>query len=231
MIPTPPHRHASARCDRIPFFCTAFALLCALFLSACGAKGSSPYTPQSESGRNPIEAERLNREAAAHLSSNPKLAESLVRRALAHDLYCGPAHNNLGVLLLQEGRLYEAAAEFEWARKLIPGNPEPRLNLALALDRAGRRGDAIVACRAALEIAPDHIPAMQHLASMQLRAGTADNETRAMLTRIAEAGESEAWRLWAREQSLRLESRDSSPRGQLRPPADARPAGPDATAL
>lgn len=56
-------------------------------------------------------------------------AERLFRSALAADPYCGPAHNDLGVVYLKGGQLYEAAAEFDWARKLMPGHPDPRLNL------------------------------------------------------------------------------------------------------
>jgi hypothetical protein len=49
--------------------------------------------------------------------------------ALSADLFFGLAHNNLGVLYLKEDKLYEAANEFEWARKLMPGHPDPRMNL------------------------------------------------------------------------------------------------------
>ena len=33
-------------------------------------------------------------------------------------------HGNLGVLYLNRGELYEAASEFEWARRLLPGHPD-----------------------------------------------------------------------------------------------------------
>jgi len=48
-------------------------------------------------------------------------AETLLRRALTADLYHGPAHNNLGVLYLTQGKLFEAAGEFEWARGELAG--------------------------------------------------------------------------------------------------------------
>lgn len=52
-------------------------------------------------------------------------------------MFNGPAHNNLGVLFLERGQLCKAANEFEWTRKLLPGHPDPRVNLALTLERAG----------------------------------------------------------------------------------------------
>ena len=38
----------------------------------------------------------------AVIASDPAKAESLLREALGYDLYHGAAHNNLGVLLLNE---------------------------------------------------------------------------------------------------------------------------------
>lgn len=40
------------------------------------------------------------------------------------------------------GWLHKAASEFEWARKLMPGYPDPRLNLAMTLEEAGRIDEA-----------------------------------------------------------------------------------------
>jgi Tfp pilus assembly protein PilF len=117
------------------------ALLCAaLALVACRATPAGPYTPPAASSRNSTEAERLNRLAADLIEGDPVEAEKLLREALTKDLYCGPAHNNLGVLYLKEEKLYEAANEFEWAKKLMPGHPDPRVNLALVLERAGKIG-------------------------------------------------------------------------------------------
>ena len=70
----------------------------------------------------------------------------------------GPARNNLGVLLLKQGRLYDAASEFEWARKLMPGHPDPRLNLGLTLEQAGRLDGTLDLYATALEVHPDHVP-------------------------------------------------------------------------
>jgi len=101
---------------------------------------SDSYQPASETARNPLEAQRLTAEAASIMQDDPTRAESILRQALAADLFHGPAHNNLGVLMLNSSppRLYEAAHEFEWAGKLMPGHPDPRHNLAMTLEAAAQ---------------------------------------------------------------------------------------------
>jgi len=131
---------------------------------ACRSTPVGPYLPPTEVVRETTKAEKLSREAADLIESNPEKAEALLREALTADLFYGPAHNNLGVVFLKQERLYEAAQEFEWARKLLPGNPDPRLNLALVMETAGRFDDAFEAYEAALAVAPEHVPTLQGLA-------------------------------------------------------------------
>jgi tetratricopeptide (TPR) repeat protein len=168
---------------------------------ASSGRGSSPYTPLGEADRNTAEAERLTREAAEIMEKNPAKAEKLLREALAKDLYHGPAHNNLGVLFLARGDLYGAASEFEWSRKLMPGHPDPRINLALTLERAGRIDEAMRNYAAAMEVYPDHIGAMQGLVRLQVRHQRSDDKTAAMLAEIALRGENEQWRAWAQRKA------------------------------
>ena len=137
------------------------------------------------------------------IESEPEKAEALLHEALTADLYHGPAHNNLGVLYLKQGRLYEAAHEFEWARKLMPGHPDPRMNLAFTLEQAGRFDEALVTYTTALEVYPNHIPTMQALARLQLRHDLSDEHTRGYLEEIALRGQAAEWRNWARQQMLR----------------------------
>lgn len=170
----------------------------ALALGACASRPPGPYEPHAESRRDPTRAERLSRESADHIDSDPAHAEALLRRALSLDLYCGPAHNNLGLIHLTRGELYDAASEFEWARKLMPGHPDPRLNLALTLHRAGKSGEALAAARAALEVRPDYVPAKQALALLLVRAGARTDEGDRLLDDISLAGDTPRWRSWAR---------------------------------
>ena len=132
--------------------------------SGCATARHGPYETPQAIHRNPLKAQRLTQKAAELIQCDPTAAEQLLREALTADLYHGPAHNNLGVLYLNQGKLYEAANEFEWAGKLMPGHPDPRMNLALTLERAGRIDEAADAYATSLEAYPNHIPSIQALA-------------------------------------------------------------------
>ncbi len=159
---------------------------------------SSPYAAQPEAQRDPRHADELNARAADLIERDPPKAESLLREALAADLYHGPAHNNLGALYLAQGKLYEAAGEFEWARKLLPGHPDPRMNLALTLEKAGRTDEALATYETALEVYPQHLPSMQALARLRVRAGRTGERTDELLKEVAFKSEDARWRDWAR---------------------------------
>ncbi len=198
-----------------PFLALVFLLLAAApapLGCASSRGGSGPYATQSEQSRDPAAAQRLSLEAAAILEAPGPLgpedyarAEGLLRQALTADLYHGPAHNNLGIVYLKQSppKLYEAAGEFEWARKLLPGHPDPRLNLALTMERAGRVDEAIANCRTALEVYPDHLASMQQLARLQVKHAKADAETPRLLSEIALRGSTPKWQEWARREMLR----------------------------
>lgn len=171
-------------------------------MPACSAQRSGPYNAANPDRRDTAAAERLTREAADLIGSDPAKAEKLLRDALTADLFHGPAHNNLGVLFLEAGQLYEAANEFEWARKLMPGHPDPRLNLGLVLERGGRIDEAIDTYRTALAVAPNHLPAIQALTRCQIRHDRQAEDMIPHLEYIGMNGTSE-WRDWARRQVLR----------------------------
>jgi Tfp pilus assembly protein PilF len=173
-----------------------------LMLSAgcASTKRAGAYTPMTEDGRDTAASQRLAQEAVKIVATDPGKAEALLREALNADLYNGPAHNNLGALYLSQGKLYEAAGEFEWARKLMPGHPDPRMNLALVFERAGRTDEALSTYRTALEVYPEHIPTMQAMTRLQLRAGRTDDHLNDQLAEIALRGETPQWREWARLQ-------------------------------
>jgi Tfp pilus assembly protein PilF len=179
----------------------AAALLAAgtLLLGGCAGPGSGPYEPRSEAQRNTTRAEALNRDAAELIGSDDEGAEKLLREALTEDLFFGPAHNNLGVVFLEQGKLYEAAAEFEWARKLMPGHPDPRVNLALCMEQAGRVDDALESYEAALQVWPEYLPAVQGIARATVRARREDPRLARWLEVIAMQGGDERWVRWARE--------------------------------
>lgn len=157
-----------------------------------------------ESMRDTTLAQSLTEKAVGIASKRPDEAEKFLREALNADLYYGPAHNNLGVVYLDQGKLYEAAAEFEWARKLLPGHPDPRMNLALTLEVAGRTDEALSTYATALEVYPEHLPTIQALARLQLRAKKSNENTKHYLEDIALRGEDDTWKSWARLQLARI---------------------------
>lgn len=203
LIATPPER-VHRRTTRRSLVLTGAALV--FLLSACASPTTSSYETSSPARRDTQRAEELNRRAADAMDSNPQRAEGLLKEALAADLFCGPAHNNLGVLCLEQGRTFEAASEFEWARKLMPGHPDPRINLSLCFAQAGRADEAIAMCRDALAVYPDHPEALQQLALLQIRYNRIDVDTPACLSKIA-SGPDATWRDWARAQEIRLAAR------------------------
>jgi tetratricopeptide (TPR) repeat protein len=170
----------------------------ALLLVACRSAGEGPYSPTEAAARDTVRAQELNARAAEVIASDPEGAEGMLREALSADLFFGPAHNNLGVLYLKQAKLYEAAGEFEWARKLMPGHPDPRMNLALTLEEAGKTDEAIQTYRTALEVWPGHIGTIQALARLEVVSGQRSDELSGWLDEIALRGETERWRDWAR---------------------------------
>jgi len=196
--------------SRFVAFIVLAAALATAFTATFGLLGCAsnqargPYQPGSESARDTQRATALNQRAMPYMdkgdSESLHHAEELLREALTADLYYGPAHNNLGVVFLSRGALFDAAGEFEWARKLMPGHPDPRVNLALTLETAGRNNEAIETYLAAVEVYPDHIAAIQGLARLSIKSGRRDERTPAWLRDIAMRGENEQWREWARSE-------------------------------
>ncbi len=174
--------------------------LLAFLLVGCRAADAGPYAPTSEARRDPVRAQELSSRAADLIGEDPEQAEALLREALGADLFFGPAHNNLGVVYLGQGKLYEAAGEFEWARKLMPGHPDPRMNLALTLEQAGKTDEAIATYKTALEVWPGHIGSIEALAKLRVVSGRSDPELAGWLDEIAMRGETVRWREWARQQ-------------------------------
>src|ERR1700680_985784 len=104
------------------------------------------------------EAERLYRGVCAADPSNARAfhllgvvahqlgrsdAADLVGRALALAPDVAEAHNDRGVILAAQGKLGEAAAEFETAVALKPDYGEALTNLAAALRALGRLDEAV----------------------------------------------------------------------------------------
>lgn len=182
------------------FVLCASLALCLGAASSCrstGDRASGPYSTQEGARRETAKAERLTKEAAELLKENPERAEELLREALTADIFFGPAHNNLGVIHLGRGDLYEAANEFEWSRKLMPGHPDPRFNLAMTLEQAGQVDEALASYSAALEVYDGFLPAIQGLALLTVKSGRDDERMEGWLKVIALRSDDGQWRVWA----------------------------------
>jgi Tfp pilus assembly protein PilF len=172
--------------------------LVALAGCASSPEKAGPYQVPEESARDREAAEELNAQAADVMGHDLARAEELLREALSADLFHGPAHNNLGVVFLKQGKLYEAAHEFEWARKLLPGHPDPRVNLGIVMETAGRTDEALAAFEAALEVYPDYLPAIMGAASLTLQTDPQAEALEGWLAAIALRAEDPRWSEWAR---------------------------------
>jgi len=173
-------------------------LAACLVAAACHTPATGPYSPPTQDDRQPEAASALNREAADLITSDPDRAEKLLRESLSLDLFCGPAHNNLGVIFLERGQLYEAAQEFEWARKLMPEAVDPKINLGIALTRASRYDDAALTFQSILDVTPGSVAAAQGLAAVLLRAGhDTDPRIASLLDQIRSKSDNQEWRTWA----------------------------------
>ena len=73
------------------------------------------------------------------------------------------AHNNLGLLYLDEGQTDAAISQFQTALALKPNYPEAHNNLGVALDKQGRKDEAIRQFQEALRLNSDYIQARNRL--------------------------------------------------------------------
>jgi tetratricopeptide (TPR) repeat protein len=96
--------------------------------------------------------------------------ETLYRTTLARNPASWLAHNNLGLLLVQQpGRMPDAIAEYRAALEIEPNYPEAHFNLGSALVHSGmpeKLPDAIAEYREALRLKPDYVEAHYNLANV-----------------------------------------------------------------
>lgn len=126
-------------------------------------------------------------------------AERLLKAALDADVTFGPAHNNLGTIYYRSGRLYLAAWEFQYAGKLMPDRPEPRNNLGLVLEDAGKLDEAVKAYDDAVNLAPNGAEFLGNAARARVRRGDGGAEVEGLLDRLVLHDSRPEWVGWARE--------------------------------
>ena len=70
-------------------------------------------------------------------------AETLYRATISRNPSCWMAHNNLGAILLSQGKVPEAQEQFEAALKIRPPYPDAQSNMCTVLIRTGHYQEAI----------------------------------------------------------------------------------------
>jgi tetratricopeptide (TPR) repeat protein len=100
----------------------------------------------------------------------------------------------------------EVLALLAAAAALAPGDPRPPFNSATFLEDRGERGQAVALYRRALELDPDHVPALLNLGRM-LAAGGEEDEARRLLERalplLRDSRERRAVEGWLAERNAR----------------------------
>ena len=173
-------------------------LLVLLTLCGCATQESDYQRVQTKRLADPGAARALSQSALAALDAGElQEAEDLLERSLAADVGFGPAHNNLGKVCFQQGELYRAAWEFEYAIKLMPHHPEPRNNLALVLETVRRFDEAVSHYEAALNLEPDNAELIGNLARARLRRGDTPEQVKPLLMDLLLKDSRLEWVEWA----------------------------------
>ena len=153
-------------------------------------------------------ARRYNEQGMKHLQKEElDEAASDFRRALVADVTFGPAHNNLGKVYYAQKDWYQAAWEFDYARELMPRQPEPLNNLGLVHEQAGELDRAIEHYEQAVALGRDRIEFRANLARAKVRRGDTDDELIVLLQQILDEDKRPEWLVWARPHLLRLQAR------------------------
>ncbi|MFH5806526.1 hypothetical protein [Alienimonas sp. DA493] len=187
--------------SRLALLALCGAAGCASLLDGKGGGDGLPYeTVRADPGADTAAAKAANEAALEKIACGDlEGAEKKLKAALAADVRYGPAHNNLGHLHYVAGRLYEAAWEFEYAARLMPGDPGPHNNLGLVMEAAGRLPEAIDAYSTASSMRPDVADFLANLARARDAAMEPNHETAAMLRELVLLDSRPQWRAWAGE--------------------------------
>lgn len=192
-------------------------------LTGCSVFNHEPARYETIAG-NPnhdtAEARKQN-EAALKLidKEDYDAAEQKLQKALIADVSFGPAHNNLGNIYFDQGKLYLAAWEFEYATRLMPEQASPHNNLGLVYEQVGRIPEAIQHYQTALQLSTGNVEIMANLARARIRQGERSSETATLLNELALRDDRPEWREWALAQ-LNTKHLDLLPASSVSRPMD-----------
>jgi tetratricopeptide (TPR) repeat protein len=100
--------------------------------------------------------------------------ETLYRTTIERNPACWMAHNNLGEVLADSGRVDEAIAHYRTALEIKPDYVDAHNNLGMVLVGRGQAGEAMAHFRRALEIKPDYASAEYSLGNALAGCGEVD---------------------------------------------------------
>lgn len=116
------------------------------------------------------------------------------------------AWNNLGVLLMEQGRYLEAGECFAAAADLAPLDPRPSYNLGLTWDRAGYLEEALRHYNKSLDRDPRYLPALRGSVRTERYLARGDRQTIERIRAALLLEQDPDWRDWFDLQVLRLET-------------------------
>jgi Flp pilus assembly protein TadD len=100
--------------------------------------------------------------------------ETLWRTTLARNPECWMAHTNLGLVLLQEGKIDDAIAHYRLALQMQPDSWDAEYNLGTALVAKGQADEALPHCERAVGMRPTDPDAQVSLGNALLQNGRID---------------------------------------------------------
>jgi Tfp pilus assembly protein PilF len=178
-------------------------------LAGCSSK-KPPEAPNYQTvGRDPRrDTETARTENAKALAQMDKgdwsKAEDSLKKALAADVMFGPAHNNLGKIYYRQNKLYLAAWEFEYAAKLMPHQAEPKNNMGLVFEAAGKWNEAVENYAQALTIEPENPELIGNAARARIRRGDRGPEVRQLLQKLVMVDTRPQWVTWAKQRLVMI---------------------------
>jgi len=196
----------------------AFVSFVLVVAAGCAGTGSTREDPQKKIAR--VEREHRQRQQKAQKTylegvraldkGDLSQARTHFTRAIALDPCHGAAHNDLGVVYYKQGRLYDAAVEFDDAAKNTVDRHEPFYNLGTVFEDAGQLRKAAEAYQNALRIAPGEVWVMENLARTYVKLNTNHQESTQLLEDLLLKEEREDWRHWIKTQLYRLRGKDKA---------------------
>jgi tetratricopeptide (TPR) repeat protein len=100
--------------------------------------------------------------------------ETLWRTTLARNAECWMAHTNLGLVLLQQGKLDDGIAHYRSALQMQPDSWDAEYNLGTALLGKGQADEAILHCERAVRMRPTDPDARVSLGNALIQKGRID---------------------------------------------------------